>query len=932
MQPCIRQIVPCVVTAFLISVLVLPELSTHTAMADPAPGWDWRRSVEITENSGSPLANYQVEITLHTTNFDYGKVDGVNGEDLRFYQGGTPCDYWIETWNTSGTSTIWVEVPTISTGSTTTIYVDFGNASANSQSSGTATFEFFDDFENSGTGTYVTPPGWTLYTYGTQGDHYSHGVVEIEPFSEWNYRKQLTIDSSKIDSILTDFPVLVKLTSSNFDFSKARSDGYDIRFTTSDNATVLDYERERYNSGSQVAEFWVKIPNISSSIDTNFYMYYDKDNASDGANPTGVWDSNYIMVQHMNDATATTIEDSTSNNNDGTKEGDLAVEEVGQIGMAQTFSGSPVRVTHSTSVALEGNMTIELWISPNNWFWPVLVGKTKVGGGNDGKPASYSYGLGAFPDYTGMPAFWRNNSYNWGGSSLGTDTVATGQWHYIGVTHNTSTDAVCHYLDESTNGTGTDSSTIGDTGDDLLLGGRSDGQVPYWGEMDEVRISNIVRLPAWMKASYYSSSDDLLTFQSEEGTLSSSKAWWQYAPYFNWGESGVARICKNTPSAIDSWSFDGKVMIHDEGHAGYEQWTMTDFGPLVAQGIIRHSDYSHICYIGSSGDQPFTWNEDTWYDYEVAYDGSTHRLYFDDVLNASWASAGGTASQFWLGTGFFCKNFYDDTRLRKHAYPEPTINLDQSPPTVTTSAASNIGCDGVTLNGNLTDKGSATNVDVAFEWGTDSGGPYPNKTGTQTKSATGVFDDDVSGFNKGTTYYYRSIADGDGAVQYGTEQNFTTSTPSIISCTSGGTETNSFAPGETVYMKASGLDVNTAYKVYILADPVASGSSLSEASDPSGTAETVTTGPGNGHPSGGLNPTVIWAISGTAPVTHADWDIVVDDQDGTYEPDDDGLDSTDTVGMVAPISETSIIIFFGTGLLTLVGFICFRRRSGFSIG
>ena len=50
----------------------------------------------------------------------------------------------------------------------------------------------------------------------------------------WQYRKKITINGGLIDADLTDFPVLVKLTSSNFEFSQARSDGYDIRFTKSD--------------------------------------------------------------------------------------------------------------------------------------------------------------------------------------------------------------------------------------------------------------------------------------------------------------------------------------------------------------------------------------------------------------------------------------------------------------------------------------------------------------------------------------------------------------------------------------------------------------------------------------------------------------------------------------------------------------------------
>ena len=62
--------------------------------------------------------------------------------------------------------------------------------------------------------------------------------------SGWTYRKKLTIDSTKVNSSLTNFPVSVQLKSSNFDFTKAKTNGDDIRFTSSDGTTLLKFERE----------------------------------------------------------------------------------------------------------------------------------------------------------------------------------------------------------------------------------------------------------------------------------------------------------------------------------------------------------------------------------------------------------------------------------------------------------------------------------------------------------------------------------------------------------------------------------------------------------------------------------------------------------------------------------------------------------------
>src|SRR6476660_2798525 len=106
----------------------------------PGPSWQFYR--KITLSAATPLANFQVKMTLTT-----GQYTNMNatGSDLRFYDANNNvCDYWIEgTFNTAGTSTIWVKVPVSNTSS---ILMFYGNAAATAVSNGTNTFDFFDDF------------------------------------------------------------------------------------------------------------------------------------------------------------------------------------------------------------------------------------------------------------------------------------------------------------------------------------------------------------------------------------------------------------------------------------------------------------------------------------------------------------------------------------------------------------------------------------------------------------------------------------------------------------------------------------------------------------------------------------------------------------------------------------------------------------------
>ena len=77
----------------------------------------------------------------------------------------TPVNYWIENWNTSGVSTIWLNV-SLNASSTSTFFMYYGNTSATIASDGLATFEDwgFDDFEGYSVGDLVTVGVWNTST------------------------------------------------------------------------------------------------------------------------------------------------------------------------------------------------------------------------------------------------------------------------------------------------------------------------------------------------------------------------------------------------------------------------------------------------------------------------------------------------------------------------------------------------------------------------------------------------------------------------------------------------------------------------------------------------------------------------------------------------------------------------------------------------
>jgi len=112
-------------------------------------GWQFRRKIEIEEQSGNDLINYQIPLTIDTqTLIRQGKLRD-DCSDIRFTDATSSMllNYWIEpdTCNTTNTR-IWVKVPFIAKNSEVVIYMYYGNEDTISQSNARATLSFYDDF------------------------------------------------------------------------------------------------------------------------------------------------------------------------------------------------------------------------------------------------------------------------------------------------------------------------------------------------------------------------------------------------------------------------------------------------------------------------------------------------------------------------------------------------------------------------------------------------------------------------------------------------------------------------------------------------------------------------------------------------------------------------------------------------------------------
>ena len=171
----------------------------------------------------------------------------------------------------------------------------------------------------------------------------------------WQYRKAITIDNTKVPNTdQTNFPVLISHTDADLKYTTSGGkvtdlEGDDIIFTSADGSTKLDHEIEKYASTTGEIIAWVKVPSLSSSVDTVLYVYYGNSSITISQEDIpGVWDdggdNNFKMVQHLQetdiDGGAGDIYDSTGNNNDGTTSGMDTDDQVsGQVDGSFDFDG-----------------------------------------------------------------------------------------------------------------------------------------------------------------------------------------------------------------------------------------------------------------------------------------------------------------------------------------------------------------------------------------------------------------------------------------------------------------------------------------------------------------------------------------------------------------------------------------------------------------
>ena len=211
-------------------------------------------------------------------------------------------------------------------------------------------------------------------------------------------------------------------------------------------------------------------------------MYYGHGVISNQENPTGVWNSNYKGVYHFNE----NVNDSTGNY-DGTNSG--SSDTIGQIDRARDFE-SPDRINFASGAWISGyldKITMQAWVNPDS----ISGYDTIIGFGTTG-----DYPVLSLKD--GKISYWSSSTSP--SELLSSATLPTGTWSFVTVTYDAVTDQAKIYLNDNNDGTASMSGNT-NTGTNRWIGNDNDGE-PFDGQLDEVRILDVVLSGNWITTEY----------------------------------------------------------------------------------------------------------------------------------------------------------------------------------------------------------------------------------------------------------------------------------------------------------------------------------------------------------------------------------------------------------------------------------------------
>ena len=308
---------------------------------------------------------------------------------------------------------------------------------------------------------------------------------------EWTGRKKITLDS-QASGITTDalsVPVLVRLSSGNFDFLAGKEDGSDLRFVAEDDKTPLAFHIERFDQVNELGFVWVQVPKLAgNNTGQHIWLYYGNAKAAEATEDKKRFDEAQLAVYHLSELQGAP-QDATGAGNHATASG-LAAVSGGLIGGSSRLSGTGGLELSNPALQAAKEITVSAWFNADTADGELI-----------------SFGALSVSLVGGVPTLKAN-----GASARVGEPLAPKTWHHIAVT---AGQAFTLFVDGK---------QVALLPGALASAGQLRVGAGLTGVMDEVQVSTVARPAAWLMAQVQSQSEaGKLVKQGEEQTTDTSE-------------------------------------------------------------------------------------------------------------------------------------------------------------------------------------------------------------------------------------------------------------------------------------------------------------------------------------------------------------------------------------------------------------------------
>ncbi len=191
---------------------------------------------------------------------------------------------------------------------------------------------------------------------------------------EYGFTRIITIPETGVEGTTdyTDFVVFLNITDDDLRSidnggNVQNTGGYDIQFGETNCNGFFDHQLESYDPVTGELNVWIKIPNLGATEDTEFRMYYGNSGVLADLSTKETWSNGFESVWHYNDNPAEgTIVDFASTA-DGEAFGMDALNSVdGKLGTAINFDGTDdyiaLNSSYETGDAI-AEITLSAWVN-----------------------------------------------------------------------------------------------------------------------------------------------------------------------------------------------------------------------------------------------------------------------------------------------------------------------------------------------------------------------------------------------------------------------------------------------------------------------------------------------------------------------------------------------------------------------------------------